>query len=329
MDKYKAVIIGAGNMGAFFDTPDSNKVLSHAHALARDERFELLGFFDCDRLKALQASELWKCRTYPCLEAALEKAEVVCCAVPDEYHYDLLKTIIKFPQIKLVFTEKPFTQTLDQAMELKQAMAQSNILCVINYSRRFLPFYKDLKEQIKSYGSFLRGTGFYGKGLNHNGSHMIDFISFLLGTPDDLNTGQIMYDWEKADPTVDVTLFINGRPIALMGISCKVVTIFELELFFEKARIRILNGGMEVERYNIEESRNFKGYYNYILQDNIIVDYSNSLINAVDNIYGMLAENRAAECGIDDGIEVLEICDRIKRCVDEENTIICQGPGRR
>lgn len=313
MHKYKTVILGAGNMGAFFDTPDSGKVLSHAHAFQRDGRFELLGFYDSDQTKAEKAAALWNCTAYPSLESALAKAEVVCCAVPDDFHYNILKSVLKYLGIKLVFTEKPFTKTLEQAQELKLEFEKSSISCVIDYSRRFLDFYKNLKKESKKWGNFIRGTGYYGKGLIHNGSHMIDLISFLLGVPDKIKAGEKLYDWNEEDPTIDVTLFINGSPIELMGISCETVTIFELELFYEKSRIRILNGGLQAEKYDIEESREFKGYYNYTLKDNITVDYSNSLINATDNIYRILTVGDLPECGIDDGVEVLRICDRLRK----------------
>ena len=45
---YKAVIIGAGNIAAGFDSPKSEKVLTHAHAILLHPDFELLGFYDRD-----------------------------------------------------------------------------------------------------------------------------------------------------------------------------------------------------------------------------------------------------------------------------------------
>ena len=51
---YKAVIIGAGNIAAGFDSPKSEKVLTHAHAITLHPDFELLGFINSDVNGSLQ-----------------------------------------------------------------------------------------------------------------------------------------------------------------------------------------------------------------------------------------------------------------------------------
>ena len=49
MDKsFNVLIIGAGNIGALYDTPDMDKVLTHAHAFSIINGFKLLGFVDLD-----------------------------------------------------------------------------------------------------------------------------------------------------------------------------------------------------------------------------------------------------------------------------------------
>ena len=59
MRKYKVVVVGAGNIGALFDTPDSKEILTHANAFLRNEHFQLMGFFDVDRKKTLEAARRW------------------------------------------------------------------------------------------------------------------------------------------------------------------------------------------------------------------------------------------------------------------------------
>lgn len=47
----RVVIIGAGNIAAGFDTPESKKILTHAHAVVVNPDFQLLGFYDIDEKK--------------------------------------------------------------------------------------------------------------------------------------------------------------------------------------------------------------------------------------------------------------------------------------
>jgi len=41
--KYSAVIVGAGNIGTGFDKPKSKNILTHANALLKNRRINLLG----------------------------------------------------------------------------------------------------------------------------------------------------------------------------------------------------------------------------------------------------------------------------------------------
>lgn len=59
---YNVLIIGAGNIGAFFDMPYSKNVLTHAHAFSKVEGFNLLGFVDVDNKKAIEAANIWNAK---------------------------------------------------------------------------------------------------------------------------------------------------------------------------------------------------------------------------------------------------------------------------
>ena len=52
------VIIGAGKIGAFFDSPDSSNILTHAHAFTANRNFRLLGFVDKDLNQAGRAAQI-------------------------------------------------------------------------------------------------------------------------------------------------------------------------------------------------------------------------------------------------------------------------------
>src|SRR5574344_659316 len=136
MKLYKVIIIGAGNIGAFFDTPASNRVLTHAHAFYHHKNFRLVGFYDVDYEKAKLAAKLWNCQAFAELDAAMEEAEVVCCTVSDTYHYEVLKKIANY-SVKLVFTEKPLTKTIEEAQEIAELYQEKKLPIQVNYTRRF------------------------------------------------------------------------------------------------------------------------------------------------------------------------------------------------
>lgn len=313
MKKYKVVIVGAGNIGALFDQADSEEILTHAHAFSADSRFVLKGFFDADFERAKVAAERWRVTAFQTLDEAMEGTDIVCCTVPDKFHFDVLKQIAEYP-IKLVFTEKPFTKTIAQSEEIVKLYQEKQIPILLNYTRRFVTELIQLKEKIGEYGSFLRGTGYYGKGILHNGSHMIDFIRYLLGEVSVEKSQNPIFDFEQDDPSVEAYLTVAGSPIFLHPVDCQVATIFELELFFEKARIRLLDGCAYVERFEVLPSPTYEGYFNYRKVDEYPVKYDSSFRNAVSNIADYLEKKTALICTEQDGLRVLEICKRLQLC---------------
>ena len=56
---YNVLIIGAGKIGAFFDQPGSENILTHAHAFSTHPGFKLLGFVDSNAGQAQKAVSIW------------------------------------------------------------------------------------------------------------------------------------------------------------------------------------------------------------------------------------------------------------------------------
>ena len=52
---FNALVIGSGNVGAFYDEPSSTHCLTHAHAFTKHDGFHLVGFVDDDLEKARRA----------------------------------------------------------------------------------------------------------------------------------------------------------------------------------------------------------------------------------------------------------------------------------
>jgi predicted dehydrogenase len=106
--EFNVLVIGAGAIGAFFDNPDSEHILTHAHAFSAHPGFNLLGFLDTNAERSRNAAQVWKCKAFGSLQEAVERerVDIACVAVPDELHCSILKEIATLP-LKAVFTEKP------------------------------------------------------------------------------------------------------------------------------------------------------------------------------------------------------------------------------
>ncbi|WP_196008109.1 Gfo/Idh/MocA family protein [Clostridium tyrobutyricum] len=320
--QFNVLIIGAGNIGAFFDTPYSENILTHAHAFSKMECFNLLGFVDISKENGEEAAELWNVKYFSSIEEAFNKykIDVVSVCVPDDYHYSVLKKISNFP-LKLVFSEKPLAKSMKEAEEIIKTYKKKNIKCLINYSRRFVFEFEILKDKVASceYGKFIFGSGYYGKGTLHNGSHLIDFLRYTIGEIKDFKPIDYNFDFYKDDPSVSTILcFKNGGNFVMQNIPCNNYTIFELELLFQNKRIRIVNSGFKIEEYNVLDSKIFNGYKNLSKEKEYKTELNMAMLNAVKNIYNNLTYNEKLKCTLDDGYKAMEVCEGLKADIKYE-----------
>lgn len=312
---YTAVVIGAGRIGAMFDTPDSERILTHAHAYVAHEGYVLKGFYDVNLDRAKEAAERWQVQAFASLEEALEGVDVVSCTVPDAYHGEMLKKIAQFP-VKAVFAEKPLVTDLQEGEEIKQLYAEKKIALLVNYTRRFVPEFLKLRKRIGEFGAFRRGCCYYGKGILHNGSHMIDLLRYYIGEVTDFTVGDGMEDFYKTDPSVEVTLYMQTKDglgkFDMHPISCQEVSVFEIDFYFEKGRIRMFDCGSKLEIYEIEASEVYQGYQYYTKIDECDTTYDAAFFVALDHIKEVIQNNLTPICSVEDGIEVLRICKAIQ-----------------
>lgn len=309
--KYNALIIGAGNIGAFNDTPIKKEILTHAHAYSEHEKFNLIGFVDSDFEKAQKAARIWDTNAFKKLEEAfdVDNIDVISVCVPDNLHFCILNKISDYP-IKLVFAEKPLTKTLYQADTIIKKYNEKEIPILANYSRRFVLEFEELSGKIKSgnFGKYITGNGYYGKGILHNGSHAIDLLRFLIGEIKDFSIMNFENDFYDDDPSVALILkFENEKVFCLQTVNCNQFTIFDMEFIFEKAKIKIKDFGLNIEEYEVKQNSIFKDYKNLSLLNVKETTLYFSLYNAVNNIYDFLNANAFLKCTVNDGYKAMEI----------------------
>ena len=308
---YQVVIIGAGNIAARFDYPQSQDILTHAHVFSSYPGFLLRGFYDKDLEKSKEAARIWGGQAYESIEQAMKNTDIMICCVPDLYHGQVLREAVSYHP-RLVVVEKPVASSLNEA-EYIQNLYKDKIPVAVNYSRRYIKEMQELKNDIKQYGRFLKGIGYYGKGLKHNGSHMLDLLNYFFGNIQDVQVIlDSINDYEETDLSKDAVLKIQDSPFHMVAIDSKLVTIFEMELFFQNFRIRILDGGSKIEKYRVELSGPYEGYKKYVLWEEQNVNCSHAMLGLAENIKEFLDNGKKLECTIEDGIHVLKTCKLIE-----------------
>jgi predicted dehydrogenase len=312
---YRVAIVGAGRIGAFLDDPESSHVLTHAHAYLTCGGFNIVGFVDTDLSRAEAASARWGGRAYMSIEELFksETIEGVSICLPDQLHYGALMTLAEKP-LKFIFLEKPAVRTLQEADEVRIRYGELSTRVLVNYTRRFLPQIRLVAAAARNgdYGAFLTGTGYYGKGLLHNGSHMVDLLHFLVGEVHEVAKIDQTVDFYADDPSVSALLSIRGGgQFYLRHISCQKFELFELDLLFEKKRIRLCELGGLIEEYSVGENSIFKGYCTLNKDAEYATQHSRAIYHAIANMRANLDRDEPLVCPLDESLDTAKTCSRI------------------
>lgn len=171
------LIVGLGGQGLGADLPGSgneHKIISFTKAFSLHEGFEIIEACDPDEEKRNLAEKYYGIKTYTKLRECKEQFDVAVVATPDNYHYSILMQLAE-RKPKLVICEKPICEDLKQAKTIVELYKSKGITLMINYTRRFLPYY----DYLKQCGKPIYATCMYNRGLLHTGSHAVDFFNMI------------------------------------------------------------------------------------------------------------------------------------------------------
>jgi predicted dehydrogenase len=257
----QVLVIGAGRIAGGFDAPGLEKVLTHAHAWKR--LGANLAFVDPSEQNLSECAARWNARGYADLDAALRERDwdVVVLASPDETHLPVAAALADHPWKTLVL-EKPPTPSRGEWNRLQEILRPRHDDIAVNFTRRWAPGLAALRSEIQSgkWGEFLLGHGLYGNGLVHNGSHMTDLLTWLLGPMEALSVSDIVMD-RPGDPSAGFGLrTARGRTVDVGAVPCGAFTVFELDLVFERGRLRLTESTNRLEEFRVAPSREHAGY---------------------------------------------------------------------
>jgi hypothetical protein len=109
MGKYRAVVIGAGRIGAGYQWPDKDYTHAGAYQALKD-RVELVGFIEPDNDRAVSAKLKWEVPVYEDVPTGLMalRPHVVSICVQPEQQAQVIKLMEDVQGIKGIWCEKPF-----------------------------------------------------------------------------------------------------------------------------------------------------------------------------------------------------------------------------
>jgi len=311
---YKAALIGCGRIGSeSADSPSSVGIYTHAGAYAACAATRLAAVCDIDRIRLARCGERWQVEaryTDPLELLAEERPDIVSLCTPDDTHATLLRAVLETPGVKAVLAEKPLAPTTEEARELVTLAENRGVVLAVNYIRRFAPSHVELQNWLSTggVGNLQAVSGYYVKGLLHNGTHWLDLARYLAGEVDSV-LGHDRLQEPSNDPTLDVELtFANGARGCLFGLDARRFSHFEMDLIGSAGRVRLTEFGHNLEVYETVDSPRYAGCRELARIDSAFrVGLKDVLLHAVQDVVRCLAEGGQPRCSGSDGVAALEM----------------------
>ncbi|KPA15170.1 oxidoreductase domain protein [Candidatus Magnetomorum sp. HK-1] len=298
---YKAAIIGCGNIaGRYDEIKQDNNVYTHAGMYTSIPQFNISCASDNNEERLREFCNFWEIdKYYVDYKDMLKKEEfnIISLATPDESHSQILSDIVIYSKPDIIFTEKPLAIKPRIALEIYKSCKQNNIKLIVDYIRRWDQTHQEIKDFIKNgkIGKIKKVTGYYVRGIRHNGCQLINLIQFLFGR---INCVQVIGESDKGsfvnDHSMDVRLILENQVELYMLALDKNdydFSIFELDIFGKKGRIKIMNGGQKFEFYSPETDVLFPNFKTLINKPAWSSTYSNAMIEAGKDMLSMLNNN--------------------------------------
>lgn len=137
----KVGIIGVGTFGI--------NVLKTFSQLERQNLCKLVSICDINEKLLEERIKEFKVKGYTDYKEMLEKEDIdgVAIVTPDPFHKE--PAIFAADLKKHIFVEKPMDTTIEGCLEMIEAAERNNILLQVDFHKRFDPFHKEIKKDIK------------------------------------------------------------------------------------------------------------------------------------------------------------------------------------
>ena len=222
MSKYKAAIVGLGQVGQGYDYEnlDNSIILTHASALKYHNEFDLISAVDSNLSQCERFEKKFSKPAFLSIKEMYLKVrpEIISISVSTNFHFEVFEEIISYKP-KAIILEKPVAHSEKEAAKMLKMAKDANCKVSVNYIRRFNPAIVELKKIIDhgDFGEIYKGVIWYTKGLINNGSHFIDLLIWFFGDITSIRVIKTGRKWDNIDPEPDLCICFGGTEIYMLA----------------------------------------------------------------------------------------------------------------
>lgn len=311
MNTYKAAVIGGGLMGALQGHPSDELPKTHAGGYASHDAFELMAI--CD-LQPNPLLDMWQCPIFTDFNEMLDvvKPDVLSVAVPGYDQVEILERLLEYSP-RAVIAEKPLSMSLDDSLYLVKAFEDADIPLIVNYSRRFVPVYRELAENFAGKEKVISVVIKYAKGLINNGLHAIDLARLLFGEVVKSLPLSKNYDHDIDDPSISAFLIMErADQLFLIAQDERAYTHFEVDIHTDRSRYLINHDHRKLTIWNVQENMGDPSGLRLVKQSEQDTGHGKAINYLVENLFQVIDKKVIPSCTGHDAVSAQRVAKNLR-----------------
>lgn len=308
MEQVRIGVIGTGRMGQ-----------NHCRVYSNLKNIKFVGVCDVNPERGREVARTYEVSYFRDVSSLLENVDAVSICTPTPEHYDLVMQCLDRDIHVLV--EKPFTETLEQAQALKEAVeTKSKLIVQVGHIEKFNPTYMELRKVLEEMTvlamNFNRLSPF--QGSNVDVDVVLDLMIHDIALVVDLFTTEPIsmdaYGFSVFSDTIDHGLgILRYEPELLVSLTASRVTeqkvraisVTSKEAFIEAD---LLNKNISVHRRTLGDYINHKNGVKYrqeSLIERIVVPAREPLYLELQDFVNCVIEQKKPQVTAADGYNAL------------------------
>ena len=316
----KAGVLGAGHLGKI-----------HLRLLNQSEKYELVGFYDADETNAKNVETEFGYTYFNTIEALIDAVDMVDIVTPTLSHYDCAKQAIA--KGKNIFIEKPITNTVEEAEEIRALVASHNVKGQVGHVERFNPAFIAVKDMIDApmFIETHRLAEFNPRGTDvpvvlDLMIHDIDIIlSVVNSTVKHISASGVSVISDTPDIANARIEFENGCVANLTASRISLKNMRKTRFFQRDAYISVDFLEKKCEVVKMKDAPKNPGDFDMILQnaegikkqiyfDNPEISNNNAILDELETFADAINSNTTPIVTLNDGTEALRVATQIINC---------------
>ena len=316
----KAGVLGAGHLGKI-----------HLRLLNQSEKYELVGFYDPDETNAKKVEAEYGYKYFNSIETLIDAVDMVDIVTPTLSHYDCAKQAIA--KGKHIFLEKPITNTVKEAEEIRTLLASNNVKGQVGHVERFNPAFIAVKEMIDTpmFIETHRLAEFNPRGTDvpvvlDLMIHDIDIILSVVNSKvKNISASGVSVISDTPDIANARIEFENGCVANLTASRISLKNMRKTRFFQKDAYISVDFLEKKCEVVKMQDAPETPGDFDMILQnaegvkkqiyfDNPEISKNNAILDELETFADAINNNTKPIVTLNDGTEALRVATQIINC---------------